>query len=47
MPRRTLGDKPTTNVGEIDAVGVVDETVEDGVGIGWVADHGSRLVFGW
>ena len=47
MPRRTLGDKPMTNIGEIDAVGVVDETVEDGVGIGWVADHGSRLVFGW
>jgi hypothetical protein len=33
-----------TNIGEIDAVGVVDETVEDGGGIGWVADHGMPFV---
>ena len=44
MPRRTLGDKPTTNVGEIDAVGVVDEAVEDRIGIGRVADHGMPFV---
>ena len=24
--------------GEFDAVGVMDEAVEDGVGVGWVAD---------
>ena len=29
---------------EIDAVGVVNETVEDGVGIGRVADHGMPFV---
>jgi hypothetical protein len=30
--------------GEIDAVGVVDETVENGVGIGRVAEHGVPFV---
>src|SRR6516164_939715 len=30
--------------GQLDAVGVVNETVEDGVGIGWVADHGVPFV---
>ena len=30
--------------GEIDAVGVVDEAVEDRIGIGRVADHGMPFV---
>jgi hypothetical protein len=30
--------------GQIDAVGVVDEPVEEGVGIGRVADHGMPFV---
>ena len=30
--------------GEIDAVGVVEEAIEDGVGIGRIADHGMPFV---
>jgi hypothetical protein len=33
-------------VGEIDAMGVVDEAVEDGVGIGRVADDSCHLSMG-
>ena len=32
--------------GEIDAVRVVDDAIEDGVGIGWIADQGCRLSTG-
>lgn len=32
--------------GEIDAVRVVDDTIEDGVGVGWIADEVMPFVDG-
>jgi hypothetical protein len=37
---------PEAVAGEVEAVGVVDEAVEDGVGVGWVADHGVPILDG-
>jgi hypothetical protein len=34
-----MADRGRVFAGEIDAVGVVDEMVEDGVGIGRIAEH--------